>query len=605
MSSRSRPGSLGMLMPISSLAGAGVFVIALADTAAREGKATKEGLLWAGILLIVLPVAARLCAAAPTRRERIWLALVFGLSLYLAKVTYSPTRLAFSDEFVHLRSVKDDLSSGHLFSFNPLLPEAARYPGLGAVTSGLVRLSGLPISTAALVEIGCARGIMMLAIFLVVERLARSPRVAGLACFFYAANPNFLYWSSQFSYESLALPLVAFTFFLVLRRSSDGATWRVPALAAASILAVVITHHLSSYFLAAVLLGWSAVVLWRRWRLGTRGEYLPLGLAVLALVAIGVWLLAVAPITSQYLGSIASSTGEGLFNVLTGAGVTRKLFTSGAEVAPIWERVLSIASVALTLLAIVFAAILIWKRRRVTPLMLAPLLLALAYPLLLPLRFIASAAETANRSSEFLFLGVGAVLSAAAVALRARGASRIGRLSAGGVVCFSVIVLLGGLAVSWQYSERLPQDEATATVPYQLGATAISADQWAAASLGPGHRFASDFLDHLGLATYGRQRTLWAPVDRVSAWQIMAPASVDPAVRRAIRQGGIEYVLIERRLSDGIPAVGYYFDKGEPGAGDFTRPLEAGTLAKFDRVSGVSRLYDNDREQIYAVTALR
>jgi hypothetical protein len=604
MKVRSRPGSLGMLMPISALAAGGVVVIALADMAAREGKATKEGLLWAGVLLVVLPVAARLCAASPTRRERIGLALLLGLSLYLAKVTYSPTRLAFSDEFVHLQSVKDDLSSGHLFSFNPLLPEAARYPGLGAATSGLVRLSGLSISTAGLVVIGCARVVIMLAIFLVVERLARSSRVAGLACFFYAANPNFLYWSSQFSYESLALPLVAFTFFLVLRRSSGGATWRVSALASASILAVVITHHLSSYFMATVLLGWSAVVLWRRRRLRVHGEYAPLGLAALALVAIGVWLLAVAPITGQYLGSIASNTGEGLFNVLTGAGPTRKLFTSGAEVAPTWERVLSIASVALTLVGVAFAAILIWKRRRITPLMLAPLLLALGYPLLLPLRFVASAAETANRSSEFLFLGVGAVLGTTAVALRARGASRVGRLWAGGVVCFSVIILLGGLAVSWQYSERLPQDEAKTTVPYELGAPAISADRWAAANLGPGHRFASDFLDHLGLATYGSQRTLWAAVDGVSAWQIMAPPSIDATVRRAIRQGRVEYVMVERRLSDGIPAVGYYFDKGEPGAGHFTRPLRAGVLAKFDRVTGTSRIYDNGQEQIYAVAEL-
>ena len=599
---RERPRSL--LGAIAVLVAAGVFVIALADDASRTGAHGKQELLWLGVALIVLPVAVRLGMATPSRRERIGLVLVFGLGLYLAKVSYSPTRLAFSDEFVHLRSVKDDLSSGHLFTFNPLLPEAARYPGLGGLTAGLVRLTGLQIATAGMIAIGSARIVVMLAIFLVVERLALSARVAGLAAFFYAANPNFFYWSAQFSYESLALPLVAFTIFLVLQRSRSTGTARMSALAGAAVVAVVITHHLSSYFLAAVLLSWSAVVAWRRARLGRRGEYMPIGLALLALVAIGVWLTAVAPITSQYLGSIASSTGDGLYNVLTGAGATRKLFTSGAEVAPLWERLLSVAAVALTLIGVALAAVVLWRRRRVTPLMLVPLLLALAYPLLLPLRFVASAAETANRSTEFLFLGLGPVLATAAIALRSRSSGRV-RVWAGVSVACSVIIVLGGIAVSWQYSERLPQDEGAHGVPYQLSAPAISADAWAADALGPGHRFASDFLDRLGLATYGAQRTLWAPTDKVSAWQILQPPTVDRDVRNAIREGDVEYALVERKLSEGVPAVGYYYDKGEPGAGDLTSPIEASTLGKFDGVPRVSRIYDNGREQIYSLRALR
>ncbi|HEY4996694.1 MAG TPA: hypothetical protein VII03_01785, partial [Solirubrobacteraceae bacterium] len=61
----------------------------------------------------------------------------------------------------------------------------------------------------------------------------------------------------------------------------------------------------------------------------------------------------------------------------------------------------------------------------------------------------------------------------------------------------------------------------------------------------------------------------------------------------------------EQRLSDGIPASGYYFDKGEPQAGRFKHAIAPATLAKFAHTRGASRVYDNGYEQIYAVAGLR
>jgi hypothetical protein len=603
MSRRTTPADgIGMLMAISLVSAVGVFAIAIADRAAREGKSYKELLFWIGILLITGPIAARLCSPGSSRRERVGLIVTFGLAMYLAKVLYSPPRVAFSDEFVHLRSIQDDLRSGHLFSFNPLLPEAARYPGLGDATSGLVRLSGMSSSTAGYVVVGTARIVLMLSLFYAIESLSGSSRTAALGSFLYGANPNFLYWSTQLSYESLALPLVVFTLYLVARRARVPAANGLSLFAGAGVLAVVVTHHLSSYFLAAVLLAWAAAASWRGRGPTRAATYAPIGLAAVALVAIGVWLATVAPITGQYLGSIASSTGKGVFNVITGASATRQLFTSGVEVAPLWERVLSVVAVAVTLLALASAAVLIWKRRRVTPLMLPLLILGLAYPILLPLRFIGSAAETANRSTEFLFLGVGATLAVALLELSRRRGGSARRVFA--AAALSLVVVLGGVAVSWQYSERLPQALHARRAPYELNGTTISADRWARESLGSGHRFASDFLNHLGLATYGAQRPLWAPTDHVSAWQVLEPPRVSPSVRDAIGAGKVDYVMVDRRLSASIPTSGFYFDKGEPQAGKFSSPISAATLAKFDGVHGVSRVYDNGTQQIYDVKSL-
>jgi hypothetical protein len=84
----------------------------------------------------------------------------------------------------------------------------------------------------------------------------------------------------------------------------------------------------------------------------------------------------------------------------------------------------------------------------------------------------------------------------------------------------------------------------------------------------------------------------------------MLPPRVSGEVRDAIAAGHVEFVMVDRRLSQGIPASGFYFDKGEPGAGAFTRPISAAVLGKFDGVSGASRVYDNGVQQIYAVRAL-
>jgi hypothetical protein len=596
--------SIGLLAPISVVAALGVFCVALADAAARGSDGSQQTFFWIGIVLIVLPTVIRLCSAEATRTERVGLVVVFGLALYLTKVTYSPSRLTFSDEFVEVRTVLDILRTGHLFHFNPLLPVSSSYPGLPDVAVGLVRLTGLPVSTAAILVLGSARIVLMLAIFAIIDRLSGSARLAGLAACLYAANPNFLYWSSQFDYESLALPLFGVAIFLVLVRSRREKGFALDLLCAASVLAVVITHHLTSYLLAGVLLIWAIVAFWvGRDRPDARRPYAPIGLAMLALAAIGFWLIVVAGSTNEYLGSIASNAGNGLLGTITGSSSTRALFTSGTEVAPFWERALSIVAVGLTMLALVLGALAIWRRRMSRPAMIPVLALALAYPLLLPLRLIGSAAETANRSTEFLYLGLSAVIAAVVFWPRASWRDGTGARVTAGLLCS--VIIFGGVAVSWQYSTRLPQDSEAAAVPYELSPQAIDVDRWSRESLGPGHRFAADILSRLGLATYGEQRPLYAPRDGISSWQVMAPEHVDPAVRQAIREGEVEFVLVERKLHDGIPTAGYYFDRGEPMTGLYRHPISIANLEKFEGAAGVSLIYDNGTQQIFAVGRAR
>src|SRR5438552_4512474 len=176
-------------------------------------------LFWTGLLLMFIPTAARVVSAKPTRQERIGLLTILGIGLYLVKFLQSPVAFILMDESAHWRTLTNILGSGHLFGHNALLPVSPFYPGLEGVTSALASVSGLSPFAAARLLIGVARVIIVVALYLLYERVSGSARVAGIATLLYMGNPGFLFFDTQFAYESLALPLASLVLFALARRA--------------------------------------------------------------------------------------------------------------------------------------------------------------------------------------------------------------------------------------------------------------------------------------------------------------------------------------------------------------------------------------------------
>lgn len=173
---------------------------------------------------------------------------------------HSPFTFTFADEFVHTYNAEATLASNHLFNPNSILRVTAFYPGLATVTAALADVTGLPMIAAAMVLIGVARLVLALAIFLLFEQVSGSARVAGLGVAIFMAQSSFLYWSAQFSYESLSFPLVVAVLFLAAKSQSArrrSGFWGYTLLALPAIGAIIVIHHLSSYALALFLLAWS------------------------------------------------------------------------------------------------------------------------------------------------------------------------------------------------------------------------------------------------------------------------------------------------------------------------------------------------------------
>ena len=93
-------------------------------------------------------------------------------------------------------------------------------------------------------------------LYLFVEAVSRSPRIAAMATLLYMANPSFLIFDAQFAYESLALPLALFALFCVLRRV-EGPRRDAVAITIAfliTLFSIIVTHHITSIALALFLM---------------------------------------------------------------------------------------------------------------------------------------------------------------------------------------------------------------------------------------------------------------------------------------------------------------------------------------------------------------
>lgn len=597
----------GRLPELSVVGALGLLLVAAADTIARNGVGWSVAVFWGGLLLIIAPSLARQASANVSRSERIGLVLLVGFGLYLVKILHSPLAFTLSDELQHWRTANEILRAGRLFQENPILPVSPYYPGLESVADAFINLSGLTIFGAGIVVIGVARLVLMLSLYLLYEQISRSPQVAGIAAILYVGNPSFVFFNGMFSYESFALSLAVLTLAAMAYQRADrynrhlrGFKW----IAVLGVGAVVITHHITSYVLAAFLLLWTAtfygVAFYNRFR--GRGKAIqlnPSGATLLAVVGNLAWIVFAAALTVEYLSPAILKAIKELIQFIAGEAAGRELFRSGSgNVAPLWERLTGFASVGLILLGLPLGALQVWQRYREKALALAMLGGALAYPVTLALRMTKAGAESAQRTSPFLFVAIVFVLAVGVVELwlfRRSNGKRTAVFVAG-----AVIIIAGGLIVGWPTWGRLPG-------PYMVGADTrsieqqgISAAEWARDYLGPGNRMIADRTNRLLMGTYGGQFMV-----KVGKSGIIFFTGFGPDESGFVRDGDVHYVVFDRRISQQLPEIGIYVDNSEPDARNHKTPVDPQAFKKFDGLPKVGRLFDSGDILIYDVGVFR
>jgi hypothetical protein len=679
------PGHVAPLwgwVPVLAITGAvGLMLIAVADNAARKDADWAMWLFWIGLLTLFVPVALRISMLAISRMECISLIVILGMGLYATKVLQSPVSFVLHDEFSHWRTANDIIQTGRLFTENSLIPISAIYPGLEIVTAAVSNLTGLSIFVSGILVLGMARLVLLLSLYLFFERAGGSIPIAGLASLLYMANPNYVFFGSQFAYESLALPLAALTLFIVIRRTDTRkGRFGFNLAEVLAIAAVTVSHHITSYMVVALLVLWTGVHLVKsrrteiekqlrrlvQWYAGeTTNEREPdnegqgignkLGrligwyageqqdpraegkaarqapgfslrrdnkppdphvddpnlkspgsAALLAVLMALFWLVSVGPMVLSYVGPHLLGGIDELLRLMTGEARTRELFVSAGQLAPLWMRVNGVASVILILVALPFGLLYVWRRQRANTVVFTLSIAALAYPASLALRLTQRGAETSNRLSEFVFVALVLVLSLGVVRpLLSRGAGLgAGLVRRGIFTVLATVLFVGGITVGWPYWGILPGPYLVGADPRSIEPQSLAAADWVKDTLGPNQRVAADRTNGLLLGSFGQQFVATALSTRVSTYRIFFAPEIGEAEREIISQAGIQYVLVDSRLSTGLPQVGFYFERGEPDTMNHKVPMDPSLLDKFDRTPGVNRIFDSGNIVIYDVRAL-
>lgn len=470
--------------------------------------------------------------------------LLLGAGFYLIKLMYSPVAFTLGDELQHWRTTDDILQSGRIFTPNAILPVSPFFPGLEILTVALAKLVGLDIFTSGVVVVGVARITGVLALFLFYEQVSKSARLAGIAALFYISNPHFAFFDAQFAYESLALPLAMYSLFLMSSqnhfRNLDAIALNLIVLL--GVVAVVTTHHVTSYMLNVFLVLWLFMLFYTKSPVSIRLRVLHLTL--FSAVATLTWLATIAILVIGYLSPWVLNTIREVLELVAGESGPREFFTSASgQPVPLWMRAAAFTSVLLILLGLPLGLWEIWKRHRTNALVMTLAVVALGFPALHALRLTPFGLGLATRGMPFVFFGVSFVVGAGALRFLLTGRSLFGY----SVFVSATVVIFVGTMASILAAWHLPGSFLPGVYTRSVDTRGTTAAVWARDVLGTNQRFASNNVHQWLLGSYGAQRVVTHNADRVWTDHIFRKEDFQAADKRFLRESGIEYILQDRR----------------------------------------------------------
>jgi hypothetical protein len=561
---------------------AGVLIVSLGYAAGRDGRSWAVVPYWAGYLLTFIPLAAYVLA--PRTRNKGSAVVALAAFQFLIKWMYSPLMFKYSDELQHRPTALDMLHHQSLFHANAAMPVSPRFPGLEEITTALTSISGLDLFTAGQIVVGLAHVALAAGIFVLLRKVTQSDWLAGVAAIVFSISPHNPYFNGLWIYEAPALVFMAVALFSAIRRRS------VPGLVTAIIClaAVAVTHHVTAAVTALTLLALGIGV-------AVQGSLRTDGWRLLSLGAVGTalivsWVVFVAPITYDYLAGPLDSLVSGF---LRAGSATSTDPVGGAGVSPITTAATAIGTA--TVAALVLAGVFVSWRRRFSALTRTFAMLGLGFFAILGIRFLASnGAEIAGRllTYEYLFVCVAAALALMMVRSRRQWIT----------VALGLAVLIPILV-----GNRTSGLPAYVTVPgkFQVEAfeggidpAGVRAARWASDNLPVNAKVACDWTPCSLLGSYGRQLTYSDVPD------IFYSPSFDAQTLATLSDRGIDFVLVDRRITSQVP-IGHDYFNSESATQQAATPLPPSGLEKFDRSPQVDRIYDGGPVVAYDVRRLR
>jgi hypothetical protein len=557
---------------------------------------------------IVVPFMVFLTVLMVPRLGSLRQIIVAILGLYPAVVyrMSSPLVLAGYDEHQHAQSLMNLLRGSGLFSPNPLLRVSPYYPGLEILTGAVLRLTGLPVLLGMSLVVLLCRLLLILIIYHSALLVSPSRRGASLVVAFYAVSSHFYSFDSAFAYETLALTLGLGGIFLLRRAQlADGtAARRLFLIASIVLVATVVTHHATAWMVLAFLIAWAAV--------SPKGERKLLARAAVVMgVAAVIWTAALTPLLAGYLVPIFSGVLQTAHAFLAGTSGHHIFGASGGTPPPAyWERVvLVVYALSCTLAALACAWIMLSRAFHNRDRMLGLLgALNLAFPITAASHFNPNVGELGDRAATFLFLPL--ALSCSLIIQRHPRVTRRPAVTHNPFRPAVLIALIGGTAVLYLGGTLLGSnpDWNRLPGPYLVSADfrtqdpeTLAAVDWAATHLPTGSTVAADRVPAVLLGSQARLWPVTQPERGLEPAQLYFSASWGAQQAAIVKGLHIDYLYVDRRLSDSLPYLGYYFSQGE--TKKLTR-ITAADVTKFAHVPGLKAVYHHGPVTIYDTAGL-
>ncbi|HEY6542224.1 MAG TPA: hypothetical protein VIZ18_14875, partial [Ktedonobacteraceae bacterium] len=286
------------------------------------------------------------------------------------------------------------------------------------------------------------------------------------------------------------------------------------------------------------------------------------------------------------------------------AGGARQLFvTYTGQPTPLWERVVTLSSVGMIVFCLPFGLLCLWLRYRSNALACTFFVVALFYPLSQLFRFTTTGAELTDRAAPFLFVPIAAILSMCVAQfwpvrwLNWRQSS----LLTGAIA----LLFLGGVILGTGPSSALLPG------PYQVIADmrsiepeGIQAALWAQVYLGPNNRVATDRINSILMGSYGNQRVVSTIADKIDVSPVFFAPHMEQSEVAILKSAGVRYLVVDLRLAQALPLLGYYYEQNETGAYRHTVPISLQALTKFNAIPQINRVFDSGNIVIYDVGGL-
>lgn len=531
--------------------------------------------------------------------EKIFVLGMYGLWIFTPILAFSPRWPIFQDEIFHIQlanliSANGNNSVGLLSS----LSVAKYYPGIELLAVATADITDLTIFHTGRLLIGICHSMILVTIYIALKRIIKSDIVAILGAFFFTVNRSYSYFHCVFSYESIGIYFFVLIIYLIaINRRNRSFSFSLCTIL--TMLALVVTHHFSSYQMGLLLVIYLAIAFYS----GEKNKDSPktIYLVLLYITFVFSWIVYLAIMTVEYFNSILFERVKSLF--LMSLLEVREGFSSVP--LPAFELFINrYCYIPFLVSACIYGVYLIIKKDDYqlikkesivqTIIAYGPFLFIISLPLTLK-----EGGEPIFRSWPFFFVGISILLAISTVSLlgyikRARVAGK-GLIS---LMTISVIgvLIMGGFNIDFGNNLLTRVKGVYAAGPETLTPDVFYSSSW--------------FRSYVGIdkIIYGDKTINWIYGD-VQYINLEKSAAVFMAKEFSSKIiPGIPdnyYIISDCRITDRMAKYQTYFSGKRPMVGlnssryGFDTPMPGNFLEKFDRVPEIDSGYNNGNIIIY------